>query len=118
MQVKSIITKINEINKKESDMQYIRVETVEGNDIVFWGSLESCVNLHALEKQEMPVLITCNDCDREKLCTNLLGEYFSVHEQSVITIYPYDAKQIKTLMGTVKDTDKLVQTLQNHSTSH
>lgn len=114
MQVKSIIIKINEINKKESEMQYIRVETNEGNEIVFWGSLDSCVNLHALEKQEMPVLITCNECDREKLCTNLLGDYFSVHEQSIITIYPYDSNQIKALMGKVKDTDKLVQVLQNN----
>ncbi len=112
MQIKSIITKINEINKNESDMQYIRVETNEGNEIVFWGNLESCVNLHALEKQEMPILITCKECDREKLCTNLLGEYFSVHEQSVITIYPYDSKQIKSLMNTVKDTDRLVNILQ------
>jgi hypothetical protein len=118
MQVKSIITKINEINKKESEMQYIRVETNEGNEVVFWGSLDSCVNLHALEKQEMPVLISCEECDREKLCTNLLGEYFSVHEQSVITIHPYDSKQIKTLMSTEKDTDRLVKVLQNNLSSH
>lgn len=118
MKIKSIITKINEVNKNESDMQYIRVETVEGNDIVFWGSLDSCENLHALEKQEMPVLITCNECDREKLCTNLLGEYFSVHEQSVVTIHPYDSKQIQALMGTEKNTDKLAQALQNSLSSH
>lgn len=119
MQVKSIITKINEINRKESDMQYIKVETVDGNDIVFWGSLDSCVNLLAIEKQEMPVLITCDDCDREKLCTNLLGDYFSVHERSVITIYPYEPKKIKTLMDTVKDTGKLVKVLQKcHSSNN
>lgn len=43
-------------------MQYIRAETIEGNEIVFWGSLDSCVNLLALENQEMPVLITCQEC--------------------------------------------------------
>lgn len=111
MQIKSIITKINEINKNESDMQYIRVETIEGKAIVFWGSLDSCVNLLALEKQEMPLLIACEECDRENFCTHLLGDYFSIHEQSVITIYPYESTQIMKLMNTVKDTEKLVEAL-------
>jgi hypothetical protein len=118
MQIKSIITKINEVNKSQSDMQYIRAETIEGNEIVFWGSLDSCVNLLALEKQEMPVLITCQECNKEDTCTHLLGDYFSVHESSVVTIYPHDAKQIKSLMKTVKNTDKLVQVLQNSLSHH
>jgi len=112
MQIKSIITKINEVNKSQTDMQYIRAETIEGNEIVFWGSLDSCVNLLALENQEMPVLITCQECSKEDTCTHLMGDYFSVHESTVVTIYPHDAKRIESLINTVKDTDKLVQVLQ------
>ena len=41
-----------------------------------------------------------------------MGDYFSVHESTVVTIYPHDAKRIESLMNTVKDTDKLVQVLQ------
>ena len=111
MQIKSIITKVNEINKTESDMQYIKVETIEGSEIIFWGRMDSCVNLLALEKQEMPLLISCEECDKEKFNTHL-GDYFSIHEQSIITIYPYDSRQIKELMSTVKDTNKLVNALQ------
>ena len=118
VQIKSIITKIHEVNKSQSDMQYIRAETIEGNEIVFWGSLDSCVNFLALEKQEMPVLITCQECNKENTCTHLLGDYFSVHESSVVTIYPHDAKRIQSLMNTVKDTDKLVNVLQKSLSHH
>ena len=113
MQVKSIITKIKEINKTQKEMQYIRVETIEGNEIVFWGSLNSCVNLLALEKQTMPVFITCQDCKKEDSCNHLLGDYFSVPEETIVTIYPYNPKKITRLMKTVKDTNKLINSLQS-----
>ena len=95
-QIKSIITKINEVNKSESDMQYIRAETIEGNEIIFWGSSKSSVNLKALEKQKLPLLITCDVREKETECTHLFGDYFSVSEESVVTVYPYQPHRIES----------------------
>lgn len=112
MQIKSIITKIHEINKNEDDMHYIRAETVEGNEIVFWGRLDSCVNLLALERQVLPVLIGCQQCKKETTCTHLLGDYFSVEAEAVVTIYPHDPKIIgKLLIEGARNTNMLIESL-------
>lgn len=113
MKIKSIITKLDkkELTNDEKGTQYIRAETLEGNEMMFWGSNESCVNLLALEQQNTPVLISCVECEKEETCTHLLGDYFSIHEKSIVTIHPYDPRKISKLLITVKDTDKLVKAL-------
>lgn len=100
MMTKSIITQLEktEFSGDSEDIQWITATTIDGNEMVFWGSQESCVNLLALEQQQTPILVSCSQCDRNNECIHLMGDFFSVPESATVTIHPYKPEIISKLL--------------------
>lgn len=101
MMTKSIITQLEktEYSGDSDDLQWIKATTLDGNEMVFWGSKESCVNLLALEQQQTPILVSCSRCDTNNECIHLMGDFFSIPESATVTIYPYKPEKINQLLG-------------------
>jgi hypothetical protein len=105
MKSKSIITALakREFADDDEQTEWIKGTTADGNEIVFWGNSESCVNLRAIEQQELPILVQCSECTKNLQCPHLMGNYYSVPENAIVTIYPYKAAQINELLKAEKD---------------
>ena len=112
MVTKSIVTEIGERQfSGDGNTQWIKARTLDGNDIVFWGNNELCVNLIALERQETPLLVRCSECERNSECPQVYGPHYSIPETAVVTIFPYRPDAIKKLLDEKRGRDTVVELL-------